>query len=222
MPRKAQTDEEHQDIREALLATARHIYDREGFAAVTLRRVARESGYSPAALYKYFSGHGELLQAMWRDALGLLEQRMARAAAAHPAAPLARLRAVMQAYADFAREHPEAFRSTFLQLDVEGGPDSTGVSPDPRQDGTYLVLRGAVEEAMAAGLLRRMDPDAGAQLIWSLVHGAVALSLNMGNFPFGPTEERVRLAIDTVLRGLAPDRAPDGAPPRPAKPARRR
>src|SRR5687767_10960523 len=77
VPKEPQTPDEQGEIRPRVLHVAREVYDTEGYAAVTMRNVARRSGYSPAAFYRYFSSHLEHVRSMWQDAVAkelLLEQ----------------------------------------------------------------------------------------------------------------------------------------------------
>jgi AcrR family transcriptional regulator len=88
--------------REAVVAVARTIADREGVDHVTMRRLAAELGVAPNALYTYFSNKTAILDAVldsvlsevqaptplpsgtWSDDLGALMRASRRALLAHP------------------------------------------------------------------------------------------------------------------------------------------
>ncbi len=66
--------------REHILAAAATVFAQKGFYGGTVEDVAREAGYSPAALYKHFHGRDELFARLWRRVAGELEGLLSRAA----------------------------------------------------------------------------------------------------------------------------------------------
>ena len=62
--------------RAAILEAARKVAAREGASSMSLRGVAAEAGYAPAALYGYFRNKDELLIALAAEDLGSLSRAM--------------------------------------------------------------------------------------------------------------------------------------------------
>ncbi len=208
MPKKPQTEEEQAEIRARVVQVAREIFDSEGYGAVTMRNVARRTGYSPAALYRYFDNHLALVRSIWQDAVDLMQAEAKQAADACDT-PLAKIEALMRSYADFAHNHPAAFRSTFLQVSIPGADgelfNTEGSLPslDPREGTAYRLLREATAAAIAAGELQDGDPDLAAQTFWGTIHGVVAMEFNFGQFPLEDARKRLDAAMAAVLRGMA-------------------
>ncbi|HEY0105954.1 MAG TPA: TetR family transcriptional regulator [Rhizomicrobium sp.] len=73
----------HAATRDAILEAARRVAARDGAREMSLRGVAAEAGFAPAALYGYFSRQDELLLALAAEDLSLLARAM-RAATARP------------------------------------------------------------------------------------------------------------------------------------------
>ena len=67
--------------RTAILDAARRVAAREGARDLSLRGVAAEAGFAPAALYGYFRSKDELLLALAADDLSVLARAMREAAA---------------------------------------------------------------------------------------------------------------------------------------------
>ena len=207
MPRKPQTPAEQAQTRDRILQVAREVYDTEGYEAVTMRNIARRSGYSPAALYRYFSNHLELVRGIWQDAVDRMRDDAEAVFAAHDD-PLERVVAVLRSYANFAATEPAAFRSTFLQTQVRG--EDAGVfqregplpNLDPREGTSYRLLREALSQAIAAGRIMRMDVDMAAQTLWGTIHGIVALPFHFKNFPFAKDDARLETALHMIVRGM--------------------
>ena len=72
----------HAATRASILDAARRVEARSGAREWSLRGVAAEAGFAPAALYGYFSSKNELLLALAADDLAVLARAM-RAAMAH-------------------------------------------------------------------------------------------------------------------------------------------
>lgn len=207
MPKKPQTPAEQAQTRNRILQVAREIYANEGYSGVTMRNVARASGYSSAALYRYFSNHLELVRGIWQDAVDRMRTDSEAAFDAHED-PVDRVVAVLRSYANFAATAPAAFRSTFLQTQVSGEDGQLlqreGPLPnlDPRDGTSYRLLREAISQAVAAGRMRPNDVDIAAQTLWGAIHGIVALPFHFPRFPFGNDQERLEAALRMIVRGM--------------------
>jgi AcrR family transcriptional regulator len=66
----------HASARSGILDAARRVAARGGARELSLRSVAAEAGFAPAALYGYFSGKDELLLALAADDLANLSRAM--------------------------------------------------------------------------------------------------------------------------------------------------
>src|ERR1700712_2309819 len=73
----------HAATRGAILDAARRVAARDGARDLSLRGVAAEAGFAPAALYGYFTGKDDLLLAMAADDLTHLARAMRDAAGHH-------------------------------------------------------------------------------------------------------------------------------------------
>ncbi|GAA0565114.1 TetR family transcriptional regulator [Rhizomicrobium electricum] len=74
---------EHLATRAAILEAARRVAARDGARDLSLRGVAAEAGFAPAALYSYFAGKDELLLALAAEDLSSIARAMRGAAAGH-------------------------------------------------------------------------------------------------------------------------------------------
>ena len=74
----------HAATRSAILEAARRVAARDGARDLSLRGVAAEAGFAPAALYGYFAGKDDLLLALAADDLTALARSMREASASGP------------------------------------------------------------------------------------------------------------------------------------------
>ncbi len=123
--------------RTAILDAARRVATRDGARDLSLRAVAAEAGFAPAALYGYFRGKDELLLALAADDLSGLARAMRDAGGLQGAASAA-----------FALlGDTETFAAASAALPREGGPG--GVSSDAERlfNGRMIAALRALSEA---------------------------------------------------------------------------
>jgi AcrR family transcriptional regulator len=171
VPRVALTAEQIGEFRDELCAAAARLFAAHGYDGVTLRGLADELGCSPMTPYRYFRDKAEIFTAV-RTAAFLRFARAQERAFRSTEAPLARLRAMGEAYVHFAEREPDAYRIMF-EMSRAGG-----ASPELRdaERRGFEPLRRGVELAIAASVLRA-TPDTLALLFWSGLHGVVSLNL---------------------------------------------
>lgn len=113
-------------------ATARALLVADGPDALTIRAIARTMGLTPAALYRYFAGHEELVTAMCGDVLDEITATLeiARDTVALDD-PLGRLMVICRAFRTWSLAHPREFQLTFASMIdkptvAAGTPDGDG------------------------------------------------------------------------------------------------
>jgi len=140
--------------REQITGTARALAEAEGWAAVTMRRLAGELGVTQPVLYSAFTCRQTLVDAVALN--GFTE--LAAALEAVEASPRARIRA----YLDFAAAHPRVYEAMFsLPSQMAFG---VGDIPEPLRR-AFTGLRDAFPDA----------DDTWTEVAWSLLHGLVTL-----------------------------------------------
>jgi len=91
--------------RELVLEAARSAFFELGMEKTSIREIAHRAGYTPGALYSYFTSKEELYGSLLGESLHRLNARVQQALAKHPAGP-GRVRATAMAFFDFYRENP--------------------------------------------------------------------------------------------------------------------
>jgi AcrR family transcriptional regulator len=180
---------------ELIVRTARDLAEAEGWDAVTTRRLAGRVEYSQPVLYSHFENRDAIVRAVALDGFADLatELRSARLATSTPSAAV---RAVAQAYLDFAAAHPALYEAMFiLPIDVRFA--SPGQTPQPLQDSfaqLVAVLGGRAGEPFAG-------PEAAllAEVYWSALHGLTTLT-RQGRMPADGQPAR----LDLLLARLTP------------------
>jgi len=189
---KRRRERERQELRRAILAAACEIAVREGWQAVTIRKVAERIEYSPPMIYQYFASKADLLLALLREGFAELTERLRAAQGTTPTAPEESLARVAAAYWSFAWERPELYQ---VMHGLGGVPFGTDATP-PEARAAFAALRDAVRPVVgdAAAL------DDAVDLLWGALHGLVALAMS-GRIAGG--QRRATDIMDRAVRDLA-------------------
>lgn len=196
----ARRDRERTELRSRILSAARDIVRREGFGALTIRKIADAIEYAPGTLYLYFENRDAIARELSFEGFRALLDAFGPATAV--AEPLARLEAIGRAYVRFGMQNPETYRLIFMEDPQVTTAVFQAAGDDPGQR-AYRALVDPLEELRKAGRLRPgADVQALADTLWSVVHGIVSLKLTCPGFPVTPVEPLVDAALQTFLDGL--------------------
>lgn len=115
---KERQGRDREAVRRAILDAARDLFVSEGFANVSIRKIAERIEYSPAALYSYFTSKDDIFFSLAEEGFRLLQGEPANDASLDALPPLDRVRAVFWTLYQFSVEHPQYFALMFLDRSV--------------------------------------------------------------------------------------------------------
>jgi AcrR family transcriptional regulator len=182
-------------VRSALVDAGLELARSGGPDAVVLREVTRMVGVVPNAAYRHFSDRDGLLAAVRDEAVSELAGRMAagmsqvRAGPQTPTGARLRLRAVGEAYLEFARTEPGLFDTAFAARDHPAGEDTDDPTPLDH-------LQAALDNLVGAGILAADRRPNIEYPIWASVHGLAVLL--RGPLQFLPEREKTRLETELL------------------------
>ena len=166
-----------------IITAARELAETEGWEAVTTRRLAERVEYSQPVLYSHFDGKNAIVSAVALDGFSELADHLRRAREGAPEA----LRAVCQAYLEFATERPALYQAMFiLPTDLKFASAET-----PPQ------LRAGFDEFVNCFRPDNKHRELSAEVIWSAVHGMAVLSAS-GRIPPAGQEARLDLLVTMI------------------------
>jgi AcrR family transcriptional regulator len=193
---------EKEELRERILRAATELFVQEGFASVSIRKIAERIEYSPTTIYLHFKDKAELIGSICSEVFGELAVALNEIGSAG-LAPLAKLRESLVRYVEFGRAHPDHYVVVFcLPEPVElTAVLHDGSRKDPGME-CFDKLRAGVALCMADGSIREGDVETVSQTIFVLIHGVTAALITMKSFPWIEKERLIRGSVDTILRGL--------------------
>ena len=195
MARPKASPEQRAEVRRSIQQAAVALYRAEGMGGVSARAVAKKAGVSVGTIYAYFGDLSGLGQSLWEPQIAVLEDELRAVAAAHPD-PLARIEALLHAYLTFGIEQAALYRNALLFV-----RPSTLETPDKQPLIAFAfptLLSAAIEQGQAAGAIVDGDVAVLVQIIWSGVHGTLALPVNMDRLDL-QTARSIREPISAAL-----------------------
>ncbi|CAG9193343.1 Transcriptional regulator, TetR family [Paraburkholderia sabiae] len=187
-----------QELRERILDAARRIVMREGFGALSMRKIADAIEYSPATLYLHFESRDAIARALCAEGYAQLLATFEPLVAI--ADPAERLKAIGRAYVAFGVAHPETYRLIFME-----DPSYTGAAlvggegadaAEKADDAAFRLMVESIDALKEEGRLRGApDSLVCAEAFWATMHGIVALHLTCPVFPRAPLDAVIDAAL---------------------------
>jgi AcrR family transcriptional regulator len=181
-----------EQVRQAILDTAYEMGLREGFEAVTVRKIIHKMGYSTGVVYHHFQDKQEII-----DAIEQSETDRLRAAISEQLDDtkdiIHNMEAALKRIMRLAYEEPEKYNLIVLHKYSRNKSENSGWL-------TYLSEN--LGAAMRAGSIRAMDAGKAAFAIWSSFLGFHLAISRRTDLTWEQAEELFKVQFDIILRGI--------------------
>lgn len=184
-----------EQIREMVLSAAESIVSRQGFDALTVRRVAMDIGYTVGSIYMVFANMNDLVMHIKGRVLDELADELRDCAQGEH--PQAHIHAMADAYLEFAHQNFNRWRTIF---------DADSAEPSPawyqaKVDALFAIVEQPFSQLATHG--SEDDIRLAARALWSGVHGVCVLSLNgsLGRAGIQHAGATLSLLVDHFIRG---------------------
>ena len=180
-------DRQRSDRERQIVTVARNIAERDGWGAVTIRRLADEIEYSQPVLYSHFENRDAIVASVaiegFREiAAVLLEAARASSGQRHV------IEKVAMAYLDFALRHPAVYEAMFVLPTKLRFADAETM---PELQAAFQALAQAVEPYCE-------EVEAGTETFWATLHGLTELERS-GRIRPGARVERINLVVEGII-----------------------
>ena len=200
---KERQTRERDAVRRAILNAARTLFLAEGYANVSMRKIAEQIEYSPGAIYSYFPGKEDIFFALAEEGLQYLHAHCGWEAtpSSTDITPLEQVRSAFWRFYTFSKEQPEYFSLIFIDGAVPR------ISRDWERFSFIRDLRQQIEHQIQLCLDDGLFPGAASaasvfRVLSTAVYGAAVFRLSNR---LGPDEDADALArdlLEAVLAGL--------------------
>lgn len=178
--REAIEETKRESVRNAILKTARGIIEDEGVEKVSIRRLAKEIGYSPGSIYQYFKDKETIVTSVIETGYRELMRRV-MSAPIENCPPEERIRRRFIAYAEAVLSIPYYYKNVMFTDNPEivrqtAVLDSESIQRRP----AFTELMQSLEEGRKDGVFSFEDTTLHAQLIWTSVFGTLSRAIIEG------------------------------------------
>ena len=193
---RLQSDKEN--LRQEIMDAAREMFVAEGYANVSMRKIADKIGYSATTIYLYFKDKNDLLHQICEQTFARLAQNI-KAIYQLSDNPLEKLRSGLREYIYFGLKHPSQYEIVFIT------PLPTNVETEFEETNgkaAFDTMRTVIAECVSANLLKHNDVELISQTLWAGIHGVTSLLIQHSGFPFVEREILIDSVIDTLISGI--------------------
>jgi len=174
MGTKERQDRERQAVTAAILDAARQLFLVEGYANVSIRKIAERIEYSPAAIYSYYASKDDIFLALANEGFHRLAAKVRAAMVTGDA--LENVRASWWAFYEFAKEEPEYFLLMFVDRSVPRITQEWEGFEFLQQLLNNAVT--GVQKAIDAGRFpATLNPNAAMHMLWASLIGPAVVGI---------------------------------------------
>ncbi|MEQ8557139.1 MAG: TetR/AcrR family transcriptional regulator [Henriciella sp.] len=197
-------------VRGAILEAAERVFAVEGEAGLSIRRIADEIDYSPAAIYKYFGSKDELIDELKEAFFGRILESVNEIADRSEPFP-GRARKCVAGYIRTALQKPHHYVAAFSGIaPAEPALPESGDFSDSNRARAFAILTDMVAEGLEAGCFRaNLGRDNAAKSVWASMHGLAMMIAHFNEFPSMATmpsgmsqDDFITFHADLVIRSL--------------------
>jgi AcrR family transcriptional regulator len=198
---KERRERQKENLRQEIFDAASELFALEGYANVSMRKIAERIEYSPTTIYLYFKDKNELLKFICEETFAKLGDQI-REISEPETDEIEALKKGLYAYVNFGLEHPNHYEVVFNMPIFNQPHDDEYKYEGSMGQRTFDYLRSQVSNCVAAGKLKKGDVDAMSQMLWAGIHGVVSLLNNHLDFPFVEKDKLVGELVETMIKGL--------------------
>jgi AcrR family transcriptional regulator len=176
-------ERERIEMAERIMDVAREMFVRDGYEAVTLRKIAQVIEYSPAVIYQYFRDKQALVKAIIQKDQQDLHAHILTCMQMED--PRERLVEMARRYAYWGITHPNHYMLLLTPPTgwTEHKDELREHEPIPLDQEALVILYETVKDAIQRGVLKEKyaDPSFVAATLWAGIHGVIMLEITMNS-----------------------------------------
>ncbi len=189
----------HSGLQRVILDTARQLLVSEGYAQLSMRKIANKIGYSATSIYLHYGNKDELVHALIDEGVDLLHDEL-HAAHVGSEKPLEQLHAMFMAYIQFGLGRREYYEIMYVLH-----PEYITRYPAEKYRKARRnleMIASAISNGVKGGLLEPNDPMLCANLAWAQLHGVVTLLSSERVDKRIPADTLIHASSDHLIRSL--------------------
>ncbi|QBQ41554.1 TetR/AcrR family transcriptional regulator [Sphingobacterium psychroaquaticum] len=189
--RKARQQEE---LRDQIIAQSWAIIEREGWQALSIRRIAEAIEYSVPVIYKYFENKEAILEYFTKEGFRALTAQL-RTSVTDVDASVTQLTQLAHAYWHFAAQQTEHYKIMFGL----GIPTCETINSVAEMRDMSMLMLEVIEAVVVANDNQEVDKMLKMKTLWSTLHGFIAIELLSHNSISKEPTATFKDAVDSFI-----------------------
>jgi len=182
-------------LRDHVLDVALELFSSQGYFNTSMHDIRRAAEVSIGAIYHHFQNKEALAQSLYDRAMGRID-RAITTASARQSGCRSRCRAIITVLFDLAEQEPRMMQFVLLAQHREYLPNESPIcSSRP-----FMFMRGVVEEGIAAGEVREIEPWVAASAMFGGALRMMNLKLDRALQP--PLTEYLEEVVECGWRAI--------------------
>ncbi|MEI6946294.1 TetR/AcrR family transcriptional regulator [Paraflavisolibacter sp. H34] len=175
-----------EEVRCSILQAAWQLVEKEGWQALSIRKIAEAIEYSVPVIYDHFENKEAILLEFTKRGFRQLNEELVQAREG-VADPAGQLEAIAYAYRDFAFNHKEYYQLMYGL----GMPSCETVRSIPELATFTGLILSCLKELIALSPRPETDPYLKLHTFWSMLHGLVSIDMMGGEQPRDEMNQKV-------------------------------
>lgn len=177
-------------MKRRIFEAAKTLFQQEGYAKISMRRIAKEVGCTPMTLYGYYDSKIAVLRTLWGgvfdDLFAVLET------IDKDAGPQVYLRDLCLAYVGFWIDNTDSYRLVFMAEGVTQ-PDVSAFLGDADSLARFHLFVVAIQQL--EGNLQSDEIKVKLDFLFSVLHGIAHNTITISGYDWSSPEDQIRVAI---------------------------
>ena len=161
-----------EEVRASILEAAQDIVLKEGWQALSLRKIAEAIDYSVPVIYDHFINKEALLLEFVKEGFGLLNTKLETAKHSGDD-PEMQIKAIGNAYLKFASDHKEYYRLMFGL----GIPSCEAVKEIPQLNNFVQIVIEPISVLINRNTQKHMEERIKFKSFWASLHGLISIDI---------------------------------------------
>ena len=193
-------ERQKESLRQNILDASREILLTDGYAKLSMRRIASCIEYSPTTIYLYFKDKDEILYYLSEEALEHQFEVMS-VAGSNESSPVQRLHSVLKAYIDFGLARPDRYKIAYMADISQYVSGASLLGPGKIAQKLHDIVKQRLDDVLTESGCT-LDPESVFQSVWANLHGIVSLLIGRPGFPWVDRNKLIETSLHITINGL--------------------
>lgn len=184
---------QREEMKLRISEAAKALFQEQGYAKISLRRIAKEIGCTPMTIYGYFPSKFDILRTLWGDVFKSLFDLLD--SLENNGNPRTRLHSLCAAYVNFWISNPDYYRLVFMAEGVTQ-PDVNLFLDNPEIAAKYTLFSQALQHLQPQS--EGDDAKAKLDFLLSVMHGIAHNNITISGYEWASCETQIDYAIKGI------------------------